>query len=79
MMNKERKKMNIENQIAELFRAGVANPDNKPTGVVDYDFVCADIMIEMSIDILIEEMGSLEAFYKVFDSLVDLELALEAA
>ena len=71
--------MNIKNQIAELFRAGVANPDNMPTGVVDYDFVCADIMIEMSIDILIEELGSLEEYYKIFDSLVDMELALEAA
>ena len=58
--------MNIENRIAELFRAGVANPDNMPTGVVDYDFVCADIMIDISIDTLIEEMGSLEEFYKVF-------------
>ena len=71
--------MNIKNQIAELFRAGVVNPENMPAGVVDYDFVCADIMIEMSIDRLIEELGSLEEYYKIFDSLVDMELALEAA
>ena len=71
--------MNIRNQIAELFRAGVASPENMLNGVVDYDFVCADILIEMSIDILIEELGSLEEFYKIFDSLVDMELALEAA
>jgi len=70
--------MNIRNEIAELFRAGVVSPENMLNGVVDYDFVCADILIEMSIDILIEELGSLEEFYKIFDSLVDMELALEA-
>lgn len=71
--------MNIRNEIAEKFRAARVSPENSPTGVVDWDFVCADILIALTIPRLIEELGSLEAFYTIFDSLVDIELALEAA
>ena len=71
--------MNIKNEIAELFRAAVVSPENMPTGVIDYDFVCADVMISLTIDRLVEELGSLEAYYTIFDDMVDLELALEAA
>jgi hypothetical protein len=69
----------IHNLIAEQFRKAVASPGNILNGKVDYDFVCADILIDLTIPRLIEEMGSLEEFYKVFDAMVDLELALEAA
>ena len=71
--------MNIRNEIAENFRKAITDPQNSPTGTVDYDFVCADILITLTIPRLIEELGSLEAYYTIFDDMVDLELALEAA
>jgi len=71
--------MNIRNEIAEQFRKAITDPDNSPKGTVDYDFVCADILIALTIPRLIEELGSLEAFYTIFDDLVDLQIAVEAA
>ena len=71
--------MNIRNEIAEEFRAAIVRSENSPKGTVDYDFVCADILITLTIPRLIEELGSLEEFYTIFDDMVDLELALEAA
>jgi len=71
--------MNIRNEIAEQFRAAIVSPENSPKGTVDYDFVCADILIALTIPRLIEELGSLEEFYTIFDDMVDLELTLEAA
>jgi len=69
----------IRNEIAEWFRMAITFPSNSPKGTVDYDFVCADILIELTIPRLIEELGSLEAFYTIFDDLVDLQIAVEAA
>jgi len=71
--------MNIRNEIAENFRKAINDPSNSPKGTVDYDFVCADILIDMTIPRLIENLGSLEEFYKIFDSMCDLNEALEAA
>ena len=71
--------MNIRNEIAEHFRKAIADPDNSPKGTVDYDFVCADLLIDLTIPRLIEELGSLEEFYKIFDTMCDLNEALEAA
>ena len=63
--------MSIRNEIKELFTHFSQNDNNVVNGKIDWDFVEADIMIELGIDRIIEEMGSLEAFYPLFDSLVE--------
>ena len=71
--------MNIRNEIAEHFRHYVDDPANIVDGQINWDFVEADIMIHISVDRIIEEMGSIEAFYPYFNDLVDLHLLSEAA
>ena len=71
--------MSIRNEIKELFTHFSQNDNNVVNGKIDWDFVEADIMIELGVDRIIEEMGSLEAFYPFFNDLVDLHLAAEAA
>jgi hypothetical protein len=71
--------MNIRAKIADLFRAAVADPTNITNGQINWDFVEADVMIEVGIDNIIESMGSLEEFYSYFNELVDLHLVMEAA
>ena len=71
--------MNIRNYIAEEFRRAVNDPANIENGVVNWDFVEADLMIEFTTNTIIEQMGSLEEFFAYFDELVDLHLALETA
>lgn len=63
--------MSIRNEIKELFTHFSQNDNNVVNGKIDWDFVEADIMIELGIDRIIEEMGSLEAFYPLFNSLVE--------
>lgn len=63
--------MSIRNEIKELFTHFSQNDNNVVNGKIDWDFVEADIMIELGIDRIIEEMGSLEAFYPFFNSLVE--------
>ena len=70
--------MNIRAEIAELFRHYVDHPDNIVDGETNWDFVEADIMMRLGVDRIIEEMGSLEAFYPYFNQLIDLHLASEA-
>ena len=71
---------NIAAQIAELFRCYVDHPHNIVDGEVNWDFVEADIMMDLGVDRVIEEMG-MSAFYSYFTKLVDLHLmfAREAA
>ena len=71
---------NIAAQIAELFRFYVAQDDNIVNGEVNWDYVEADIMMELGVDRIIEEFGMPE-FYNYFTNLVDLHLmfAREAA
>lgn len=71
--------MSIRNEIKELFVHCSQNDNNFFDGKIEWGFVEADIMIEIGIDRIIEEMGSLEAFYSYFNQLVDLQLAAEAA
>ena len=71
--------MNIRNDIANEFRRAVNSPENIENGVINWDFVEADVMIEFTVDSVIENMGSLSEFYAYFNELVDLHLALEAA
>lgn len=71
--------MNFRNQIAEEFRRAVNDPANIVNGSPNWDFVEADIMIEFTVDTVIENMGSLEEFFAYFNELVDLHLALETA
>ena len=71
--------MNIRNEIAQKFRRAVADAENLVNGEVNWDFVEADIMIDIGIDRCIEEMGSMSSFFDYFSELVDLQLALEAA
>jgi len=70
---------NIRAEIAELFRHFAQNDNNFINGKIEWGFVEADIMMELGIDRITEEMGSLEAFYPYFNELVDLHLAMEAA
>ncbi len=69
--------MNIRNEIANEFRRAVNDPQNIVNGVPDWDFVEADIMIEFTVDSVIENMGSLEEFFAYFEELVELHLAME--
>ena len=68
----------IRNEIAELFRHFAQNDNNFFDGKIEWGFVEADIMMELGVDRIIEEMGSLEAFYPYFTELVDLHLLAEA-
>ena len=72
---------NICADIAELFRHYVDHPHNIVDGEVNWDYVEADICMDLGVDRIIEEMGSLEEFYPYFTELVDLHLmfAREAA
>ena len=70
--------MSIRSNIAELFRAAIVEPTNITNGEINWDFVEADIMIEIGVVNIIEQMG-FEAFYSYFNQLVDLQLAAEAA
>jgi len=69
--------MSIRNSIAEEFRRAVNDPANIENGVVNWDFVEADIMIEFTVDTIIENMGSLSEFFDYFEELVGLHLSLE--
>ena len=71
--------MNIRNDIANEFRRAVNDPQNIMHGNPIWDFVEADIMIEVGLDNIIEQMGSLSEFFAYFNELVDLQLAMEAA
>lgn len=71
--------MSIRAAIAEEFRRAVNDPANIENGVVNWDFVEADIMIEFTIDSVIENMGSLEEFFAYFNELVELHLATAEA
>ena len=71
--------MNIRNDIANEFRRAVNDPANIVNGSPNWDFVEADIMIEFTVDTIIENMGSLDEFFAYFNELVDLHLALETA
>jgi len=69
--------MSIRNSIAEEFRRAVNDPANIENGVVNWDFVEADVMIEFTVDTIIENMGSLSEFFDYFEELVGLHLSLE--
>ena len=71
--------MSIRAAIAEEFRRAVNDPANIENGVVNWDFVEADIMIEFTIDSVIENMGSLGEFVACFNELVELHLATAEA
>ena len=63
--------MSIRNEIKELFTHFSHNDSNVVNGKIEWGFVEADIMMELGVDRIIEEMGSLEAFYPYFNSLVE--------
>ena len=70
--------MNIRNSIAEEFRRAVNDSANIENGVVNWDFVEADIMIEFTVDTIVENMGSLSEFFDYLGELIDLHMDLEA-
>ena len=70
--------MSFRNAIAEEFRRAVHDPLNIVDGQPSWDFVEADVMIEFTVDTVIENMGSLEEFFKYFETLIDLHLAQES-
>ena len=70
--------MNIRNAIAEEFRRAVNDPANIENDVVNWDFVEADVMIEFTVDTIIENMGSLSEFFDYFEALIDLHLETAA-
>ena len=63
--------MSIRDEIKEVFIDASQNDNNFFDGKIDWGFVEADVMIELGVDRIVEEMGSLEAFYPLFDSLVE--------
>ena len=63
--------MSFRDEIKEVFIDASQNDNNFFDGKIDWGFVEADVMIEIGIDRIIEEMGSLEAFYPFFNSLVE--------
>ena len=69
--------MSIRNDIANEFRRAVNDPANIVYGEPNWDFVEADIMIEFTVDTIIENMGSLEEFFAYFNKLVVLHAATE--
>ena len=71
--------MSIRSEIAELFRVASAAPENNRCGLTDWDFVDADIMMDLGVDRIIEGMVSLEEFYPYFNGLVDLHILAERA
>jgi hypothetical protein len=71
--------MSFRNAIAEEFRRAVNDEGNIENGVINWDFVEADVMIEFTVDTVIENMGSLSEFFAYFEELIDLHLASEAA
>jgi len=70
--------MSIRNSIAEEFRRAVNDPANIENGVVNWDYVEADVMIEFTVDTIIENMGSLSEFFDYFEVLIDLHLETAA-
>jgi hypothetical protein len=70
--------MSIRNAIAEEFRRAVNDPANIENGVVNWDYVEADVMIEFTVDTIIENMGSLSEFFDYFEVLIDLHLETAA-
>ena len=71
--------MNIRNSIAEEFRRAVNDSSNIENGVVNWDFVEADIMIEFTVDTIVENMGSLSEFFDYLGELIDLHMDLETS
>ena len=70
--------MSIRNAIAEEFRRAVNDPANIENDVVNWDYVEADVMIEFTVDTIIENMGSLSEFFDYFEVLIDLHLETAA-
>ena len=70
--------MNIRNAIAEEFRRAVNDPANIENGEINWDYVEADVMIEFTVDTIIENMGSLSEFFDYFEELIDLHLETAA-
>ena len=70
--------MSIRNAIAEEFRRAVDDPANIEDGVINWDYVEADVMIEFTVDTIIENMGSLSEFFDYFEVLIDLHLETAA-
>lgn len=69
----------FKNDVANEFRRAVNDPQNIVNGKPDWDFVEADVMIEFTVDTVIENMGSLSEFFSYFEELVDLHLAAQEA
>ena len=60
--------MSIRKEIKELFNEYHQHAGNIVRGQIDWDFVEADIMMDLGVDRIVEEMGSLEQFYVLFNS-----------
>ena len=71
--------MNIRNEMANEFRRAVSDPENMKNGEINWDFVEADVFIEVVRDGAYDSLGSIQEFFDTFNELVDLHLATEAA
>ena len=69
--------MNIRNEMAEEFRRAVIDPDNMKNGKVNWDFVEADVFIEVVRDGAYDNLGSIQEFFDTYNELADLHLATE--
>ena len=63
--------MSFRDEIKEVFIDASQNDNNFIDGKIDWGWVEADVMVELGVDRIVEEMGSIEAFYPLFDSLVE--------
>ena len=71
--------MNVRNEMANEFRRAVSDPENMKNGKINWDFVEADVFIEVVRDGAYDSLGSIQEFFDTFNELVDLHLATEAA
>jgi len=72
--------MNVRNEMANEFRRAVNDPENiNEDGSINWDFVEADVFIEVVRDGAYDSLGSIQEFFDTFNELVDLHLATEAA
>lgn len=68
----------IREEIKAVFDEVHNRCGNIVDGHIEWSYVEADIMMHFGVDRLIEELGSLEQFYVIFNDLVDAKLIADA-
>ncbi len=71
--------LDMRTEIEELIQSFTNSQRREGQDDINWDFVDTGVMMELRIERIVEEMGSLEQYYIVYDELVDQYLAAEAA